>query len=159
MICPFGSNHSENSYYFCKCNKYYDYNESQCIEEMPDGYYFINETLNIIAKCDEKCFDCSLESIYQNLCISCNKSKNYYPLFDEIINNNSFVECYNNIPYGYYIENDYYILDKRCEKFEEINFNNTLNYSLKYYNFSYYYCPYYYYCDTENHYFCTEEEN
>ena len=120
--CPFGSNSSENNHYLCKCKNYYDYDKSQCIEKMAEGYYFINETLKIIAKCDDKCLNCSLESMSQNKCISCNICKDFFPNFDEIIKNHSFIECY------------------------KINYN------------SYFYCHKYFYCDSSNHYFCTENE-
>ena len=54
--------------------------------------------------------------------------------------------------------NDTYIIDKRCDKFEEWNFNlNNSNYN--YSNFSYYYCPLYYYCDSSNNFYCTSSEN
>ena len=135
----------------CRCQKYYDNNANICLDEIEEGYYYFNETIN---KCDEKCLICSLESISQNnSCISCNINKGFYPIFDKNRNSNLFIECYNNTPYGYYLENNSYVLDKRCDKFEDFNFNNTLNYT----NFSYFYCPKYYYCDTSNKFYCTEE--
>ena len=154
--CPFGSNSSEKDPYLCECKIYYDNNTSQCINEIPDGYYLIDKTLEA---CNEKCLKCSFESMSQNnLCLTCNISKGYYPLLDENINNNKFYECYNSsyVPYGYYFKNDSYILDKRCDKFEEFNFNEIFSSSNP--NLSYFNCPKYYYCDSLNHYFCTVHE-
>ena len=153
MACPFGSNSSENNKYLCKCNKYYDKNINKCFQEIPKGYYYINGAFK---QCDEKCLICSFESISQNnSCLSCNASGGFYPKIDKNKNNSLFTECYsyNNIPYGYYFENDSYILDKRCDKFEEYKFNNSLKYSY----FSDFSCPKYYYCDSSNNYFCIEE--
>ena len=141
-FCPFGSNSSDNKTFICKCKKYYDIINNLCIEEIPEGYYFDGETLK---KCDVKCFNCSFESISQNnSCLSCNINKGFYPKFENNISNNLFNECYNYTPYGYYFQNDSYIVDKRCDKYEEFNFNNI--------------CPKYYYCDSSNNYFCIEDE-
>ena len=57
-------------------------------------------------KCDLiKCHKCSRESYDQNLCISCNNG--YYQKYDEINNDNSFIDCYQS-PKGYYLDSGFY---------------------------------------------------
>ena len=113
----------------------------------------MNQTLNTVHKCDDKCQNCTLESAQNNLCISCNNANGYYPLFNDTENKYPFINCYNITPYGYYLLNNEYVKDKRCDKFEEWNFN--LNNSNNNSNLSYYYCPLYYYCDSSNNFYCT----
>ena len=43
--------------------------------------------------CDEKCLTCNDESKKENLCISCNKTRGYYPVIYPG-NNNKYYECY-----------------------------------------------------------------
>ena len=96
--------------------------------------------------------------ITQNLYISCNVNKGFYKLLDKKVDNNSFLECYNNTPYGYHLNNDSYNLAKRCDKFEEFNFNNNKKCSSNYSTLLYFSCSKYYYCDSSNYYFCIEKE-
>ena len=110
--CPEGThNSSYNS--LCKedliCDKYYNYNFTECLEDIPEGYFLNNSELGTIDKCDIKCNNCSLESIKYNLCISCNTAQNYYPKFNDSLNNNSFINCYNESQEGYILENQIYI--------------------------------------------------
>ena len=84
--------------------------------EIPEGYYWKNATLE---KCDEKCKKCSFESVSQdNLCISCNIDNGYYPIFIDYAYNNSFINCFNETPFGYYFINNTYKLDKKGDIFE-----------------------------------------
>ena len=59
-------------------------------------------------KCDalEKCEFCDEDSISKNLCISCNKEKDFYFLYDDLWNNENkhYIDCVNNItkPSNYY---------------------------------------------------------
>ena len=157
-ICPFNSNSSENNEYICECKKYYNYNRTECIEEIPEGYYLKNGKLKSIEKCDEKCQKCSNESVYQNnLCISCNINNGYYPILNEYEYDSSFINCYNETPIGYYLINNSYKLDRRCDVFENIYFNYFMNNYLYFFNLTNYDCPAYYYCDSYNNYFCTLE--
>ena len=67
--CPFGTN-TINKSYFCEvlnCSKYYNYNGSEWVDDLKEGYY-LNDTLNTIHKCDDKCQNCTLESTQKNLC-------------------------------------------------------------------------------------------
>ena len=52
-----------------KCDKYYNYDKTDCLEEVPEGYYLNDSEHKTIDKCPIKCNECSLESISQNLCI------------------------------------------------------------------------------------------
>ena len=66
-----------------------------------------------------KCSNYSIESLFQDLCISCFDS--FYPIFDDINNENSFIKCYNN-PKGYYLdENKFY---QKCYSSCEYCINN-----------------------------------
>ena len=69
-------------------------------------------------KCDklEKCEICNEESLSKNLCLKCNISGGYYPLYNEIfslesqiyLSNNSYIECVNNEtkPSNYYFNKE-----------------------------------------------------
>ena len=86
--------------------------------EIPEGYYLKNDMLE---ECDEKCKKCSFESVFHNnLCISCNIDKGYYPIFTDYGYNNSFINCFNETPFGYYFINNTYKLDKKCDIFEKL---------------------------------------
>ena len=60
-----------------------------------------NDTLinNEITKCEKY----SIESILEDSCISCANS--YYQIYNDPLNKNQFIKCYNN-PKGYYLDND-----------------------------------------------------
>ena len=159
--CPFGTIPFNNSN-LCidlNCTKYYNYNGTECIDEIQEGYYLFNETLKTVNKCDDKCKNCTYESNSVNSCISCNNANGYYPIENDITNIYPFINCYNRTPIGYYLLNNKYILDKRCETYEEWNYNlDNSDYNYNFSNFSYYYCPFYYYCDSLNNYYCTNNE-
>ena len=76
------------------CNNYLSYNQKECIDTIPEGYYLNSSSLKTIDKCPDKCSLCSDESMKNSLCISCNS--NYYKLDLE-----SYVNCYSNCPEGY----------------------------------------------------------
>ena len=77
--CPNGSTTHNSSINgnLCECDKYYNYEYTGCLEEIPDGYYVNNSKLKTIDKCDFSCRNCEFKS---NLCISCNTY--YYPKFN-----------------------------------------------------------------------------
>ena len=59
------------------CSKYANYEQTECIDEVPEGYYVKDETLGTIGKCYELCKTCSEgeyndeeEGLYMN-CNSC----------------------------------------------------------------------------------------
>ena len=71
-----------------------------------------------------KCSNYSIESIKSDLCISC--YDNYYPIYSNILNQNSFLKCYQ-LPKGYYLDekvNSYKKCYSSCETCIEKG-NNT----------------------------------
>ena len=101
--CPYGTSIKEN---LCEndllCSDYYNYEKTECIEEIPKGYY-CNDTINkTIDLCNEKCRTCSIESIKNNnTYLSCNNNESYYPKYNET---NDFIECYNGRLENYFLE-------------------------------------------------------
>ena len=123
----------------------------------------------------EKCLKCDEISESQNLCISCNQLKGFYPLknfnSEEEINNN-YIDCYNNLtkPTNYYFNNSqkyYEPCYETCAKCEyggdKINNNciecdfgfifipglsNNYNCIVK--------CPYYFYLTIYGQYKCSK---
>ena len=76
-------------------NLFYNYNEKECIDDIPKGYYRKSIYTNYLEKCPIKCKECSIDSINDNnLCTSCNN--NYY-----LLSINSYYECYETCPEGY----------------------------------------------------------
>ena len=84
------------------CINYYNYYHNNCIDSIPDGYYLNNSESKTIDKCNIKCYNCDLESVRNDLCLSCNNDKNYYPIFNT--NNGPYVQCYNEIPERYFFD-------------------------------------------------------
>ena len=169
-ICPNDSHISPNNEYLCeddlKCSDYYNYDHSECIEEIPEGYYCNdtnNKTLNI---CDTKCKTCSLDSVKSNnLCLSCNINENYFPKYYEILNHTGFINCYNESLDEYYLENNTFMpcykTCKMCNKLgDQFNhsctecFSNFTNNNSNCYEI----CEFYYYFDSDGIYHCTENE-
>jgi hypothetical protein len=70
-----------------------------------------------------------LESEEIGLCILCNINEGYYPIFNDNSNINNFINCYNEAPDGYYLdENVYKILlleNNNSTGIEEIHNNST----------------------------------
>ena len=63
----------------CYSDQYLNY--GKCVDNCSNGYFLdeINPSIKI-CKCElTKCKLCSNESLFQNLCISCNEEDNYYP--------------------------------------------------------------------------------
>ena len=117
--CPNGT---YNSYGYL-CEKYYTYNNNEYFEQVPEGYYIENELLKLIEKCDNKCKNCTKDSVNDNnKCISCNKNDYYYPIKDSVTN---FIDCYNNktVPDGYFLDNEievYSLCFSNCKKCTEL---------------------------------------
>ena len=72
------------------CNNYYSYDQKECLDIIPDGFYLNSSTLKTIDKCPEKCNLCSMESMQNNLCTSCNSSFNELKI-------GLYFDCNNNI--------------------------------------------------------------
>ena len=164
--CPNGTHISKNNNYLCEenliCNNYYNYNQTECIDEIPEGFYLNDSYHNTIDKCDIKCKNCSKESELNNLCISCNNYDNYYPKFDD---NNLFINCFNGIQDGYYFDNNEHIYIpcystcKKCNEFGNIKDNKCLecysNY-IKINNNCYNKCNFFYFFNFLEEYQCTQ---
>ena len=56
-----------------------------------------------------KCSNYTIESLLQDLCITCINT--YYPKYEDNKNQNSFIKCYRN-PGGYFLDKDNYY--KKC---------------------------------------------
>ena len=76
LTCDDNYNFYEKTKNCLKCPKYVNYLQTDCIDTIPDGYYFADETLHTIEKCHELCKTCiggpySFNSIYYMNCKSC----------------------------------------------------------------------------------------
>ena len=94
----------------CKSlNKYVNYAQTECIDEVPDGYYVNNEELNTIDKCHPNCLTCKSKGTdYDMKCTSCDNDNAYFFFFGT---NN----CQKMPLPGYYIDKD----DKKIKKCDE----------------------------------------
>ena len=77
--CPEGTVSNDDTY---KCeeelnciDKYYNYNRTECIDEIPDGYYCDNNELKTIDKCHNNCETCNKgPTDNNNNCLKCKDS-------------------------------------------------------------------------------------
>jgi hypothetical protein len=63
-ICPNDTDGSSTNSYLCelnckKNNKYFNYEKTECISNIPDGYYCDNIEINTIGKCHNNCKKCT----------------------------------------------------------------------------------------------------
>ena len=168
--CPQGY-HAPNDDKVCvialKCDLYYNYDYTGCLNEIPEGYFCNSTEKKTIDKCKQKCKKCSLESHNKDLCTECNNEDGYYKLEDDSLSDINQFQCFNIIPEGYYLDkNDN--LFKKCYK--TCKFCNSLgnakehlckecpdNYTLNGTN-CYEICDYHYYFDSSMEYFCTKSD-
>jgi len=127
--CPTGTNNSPENNFLCYlvCDNYYNYDKTECLNEIPFGYYLNNSELKTIDKCDIKCGICTLESVENDLCISCNIARNYYPKLNDASNKNSFINCYQE-QIGYYLDNSENIYKpcySLCQKCNQLGDNEN----------------------------------
>ena len=94
---------SNNTCELLNCPKYYNYYETDCIDEIPDRYYLKDEIQKTIDECPIECKKCDKEGIVKGLCISCNIDYKYYPKYNDSLNINSYIKCYQTIQ-GYYLD-------------------------------------------------------
>ena len=146
---------------------YFNYGHTGCIEEIPEGYYLNDTNERTIDKCPIHCKNCTKESLSDNMCISCNNENGYYEIFNEIQNIGFFIKCSNEIPEGYFLDNDEkkikkcYPTCKTCDdlgntinnKCTDCNLNNILINENCYEK-----CEYYYFFNFSNIYQCTIDE-
>ena len=77
--CPDKTHISSTNEKLCEaeliCNKYYNYNQTDCIESIPEGFYCNSTELKTIDKCHENCKSCSTgPSSSNNKCDTCKDS-------------------------------------------------------------------------------------
>ena len=86
-----------------KCPKYVNYEQTECINEIPQGFYLLNSTTGIIEKCNEYCSKCSIGPELNNMnCDYC--IEGYYLRIDNEIKN-----CFSNRikdPSNYYTKDN-----------------------------------------------------
>ena len=122
--CPNYTSENTKNDFICKedlfCGDYfYFYEQEKCLNYIPKGYYLNNSYLNILYKCQNKCSECNLESTNNNLCISCNIDNEFYPKEFDNSNIDSFVNCYNEEPNGYYLDSNENIFKAKTNNIEE----------------------------------------
>ena len=134
ISCPKGT-HQENDY-LCEedliCHNYYNYERTECLDEIPLGYY-LNSTIDkTLDKCNIKCSNCTKESMTGGLCISCNNGEGYYQKENDELNENSFFDCYNGEQLGYYLDvgekkyNPCFYICKSCSRSGDSENHNCL---------------------------------
>ena len=105
-----------------------------CIDECPRKSFYYNETMEQnICKCElSQCKTCSINSLNENLCTSCDIEEGYFPIYDDLyIKILPFYNCYKSLE-GYYLDNEYsayklcYKSCKTCDKPGDDIENNCL---------------------------------
>ena len=96
--CPKKTNVLSNISYLCQdlnCElegKYYDYNQTKCIETIPEGFYSNDSDLKTIDYCHQDCKTCNNKETENNSnCQSCNETQLLY-----------LGNCINTCNYGYF---------------------------------------------------------
>ena len=89
-------------------NKYFNSEQNECIDIIPNGYFINNNIYNTLAKCYEKCKTCNEPSTSEEnmKCLSCDDEKGLY--LKEGTNN-----CISEIKEGEYLDNEDKII-KKC---------------------------------------------
>ena len=66
------------------CSKYINYELTECIDSIPDGYYLQNETIGTLGKCHELCKTCEGPPMpYGMMCIECKyEDENFSPTYE-----------------------------------------------------------------------------
>ena len=143
-ISSFNEYYCENTL-ICAAPKYYNYNMTECINEIPDGFFVNNTELRTIDKCHSNCKTCNKSATSgNNNCMRC-KNESFY-----FCNGNCLSEC---IHYYYYNDEKQLFCteDNNCPEnypllIEEEN-NRCIddckksNYTYKYENNCYKECP------------------
>ena len=121
--CPNGTYDFDDKYNCMPiCENNFNYNRTQCLESVPIGYYLNDSKLKTIDKCDNKCEKCS----EKELCNSCNNNIGYYIKYNDDLNGDNFVNCYNQTPEGFYLDTQ----DKMFKPY--INEPSNTNYHIDY---------------------------
>ena len=80
--CPTGTKISNENNYLCEvelyCENFYNYNLTDCIDTIPNGYYCNDTDLKTIDKCHENCETCNKgPTNTNNNCLKCKESYFY----------------------------------------------------------------------------------
>ena len=164
--CPEGTKKSSTNEYLCidilQCDHFYNYDQTECIDELEDGYYIRDNDNKIIDKCQIKCNKCNFESVQNDSCIECNTEKNYYEIYNE---DNKYIDCSNELIEGFYFEDNKYMpCFSHCIKCYGKGDENNNNCSECIFGYKlignncYKECKYFYYFDDKNNYICTDNE-
>jgi len=117
--CPKGSS---NNSYICEpliCDKYYNYDKSECISTIPEGFYINDTSKGTIDKCHPDCRTCDKKETQNNTnCNTCLNSK-----FLDLGN------CLDNCPNNQFFQdpNDTEILRCNCSKLTKCSFCSLLS--------------------------------
>ena len=75
------------------CSSNYNYEQTDCLEQVPEGFYINDTELKTIDKCHENCKTCIKGPTETNTnCLSCNEKLRYH----------YFGNCFNSCDYGFY---------------------------------------------------------
>ena len=89
----------------CPESTYYNFEQTACLYEIPLGYYLNDTAHKTLDKCIIKCSNCTIDSVSNELCVSCNNVQNYYAKLNDDINENSYIDCYTGEQVGYFFDN------------------------------------------------------
>ena len=88
LSCENNYNFYTNSTNCLKCEKYVNYLQTECINEIPEGYFLLDEKIGTIGKCHDLCKACNksseiIDNIVHTNCLSCLYTNNKFsPKFD-----------------------------------------------------------------------------
>ena len=152
------------------CNIKDEYNKIKCYENCTNGYLMNSNSFFNICKCDlDSCLLYTNSELNEELCNKLNH--NFYPIQNDIINIEQYINCYKN-PDGYYLDKDVSIYKKCFESCEtckikgdnkthnclKCNFNYSIDINYNNYINCYKKCEYNYYIDNEFTFYCTNND-
>ena len=88
LTCDYNLKFYNRSNNCLNCSKYVNYDQNECIDTIPDGYYLEDEELGSLGKCYYLCKTCTAGFYYKNnyLHMNCKtclyKNKNFKPMFE-----------------------------------------------------------------------------
>ena len=108
----------------CKCINNFNFEQTECLDSIPEGYYLNSSIDKTIDKCPPKYGSCSAQSIFYNLCDDCNINGEYYPKYNDLSKRDPFIQCYHKDEdhTGFYLDEENNIYKpcyekcKKCEK-------------------------------------------
>ena len=84
LTCQDGFNFYKKSNNCLNCSKYVNYEQTECIDEIPEGYYLENPELGILEKCHELCKTCDGPPVPWGMqCIECKyEDEDFKPTYE-----------------------------------------------------------------------------